>query len=501
MKTCIGLAICCLAFAAMSCAPPSSIPMTGDWRAQGVDPRYATLLDEIEQMARQTMSRNRIPGLSIALADSHGPIWQAGFGFADDARRIPVDGDTIFSIQSMSKTFTAVGVLTAVRDGLLDLDTPISRYLPAFQVQSIFEDRPQDRITLRHLLTHTAGFTHEAPAGNNNDPGAPSFDGHVASIQDTWLMARVGERYHYSNLGFDLAGYIVQQTSGRALPDYMKEKVFEPLDLRRTTEDAAAIRAESNRATGHQPGFRDMPVIVPMTAAGGVYSSAHDLGKFLSSMLREGRGGGQLLPPQAFREMETTPMHGGYGLGVNIGRRQDDLFFEHGGGGYGFLTYMAWYPTLDIGITVLTNSSMHNGAHVALAQKVVDRLAAAGVVTRKFALPYLPVCAITLGKVKDDSWYFDAHPEKAKWRDEWGRYFGSYRLAVNASPRWYARLALSVGIPKQCFVKVSRRGDGLVLDGVPLLEQEPGLFFTKMGEALDFRTDPPTWRNIKLHRR
>lgn len=485
----------------MGCALPSSIPRTEEWRAPGLDARYAKQLDEFARLARRAMFRDRIPGLSIALADSRGPIWEAGFGFADDARKVPVDSDTLFSIQSMSKTFTAVGVLTAVRDGLLDLDAPISRYLPGFRVQSIFEDQPLDRITLRHLLTHTAGFTHEAPAGNNNDPGEPSFDRHVASIQDTWLMFRVGEQYHYSNLGIDLAGYILQQASGRALPDCMRERVFEPLGLGRTTEAAAAIRAESNRATGHQPGFRDLPVIVPMTAAGGVYSCAHDLGRFLSCMLREGRGGGQLLPPAAFREMETTPNNGGYGLGVAVGRRQGDLFFEHGGGGYGFLTYMAWYPTLDIGVAVLTNSSLHGTAHVALAQEIVDRLAAAGLVTRKFPLPYLPVCGITLGRVTDDAWYFDAHPQQTKWKDEWTRYLGSYRLAGNATPRWYARLVMSVGIPRQAFVRVGRRGDGLVLDAAPLLEQEPGLFFTKGGEALDFRTDPPTWRNIRLRKR
>jgi CubicO group peptidase (beta-lactamase class C family) len=261
------------------------------------------------------MSRHRIPGLSVALVDSRDLIRQSGFGWADDAHWVPVDPDTRFSIQSMSKTFTAVGVLTAVRDGLVDLDAPVTRYLPDFRVASIFEDRPQDRMTLRHLLTHTAGFTHEAPEGSNYDPGEPAFADHVASISSTWLMFRVGEQYHYSNLGIDLAGAILAKASGQELPASLCQRAFLPLGMSRTTADPRRILSEANRATGHQPGLTDLPLVVPMTGAGDA----------------------SLLPARLIREMETTPNHGGYGLGIGMGRRGDDLFFTHGGG-YGFLT-------------------------------------------------------------------------------------------------------------------------------------------------------------------
>ena len=113
-----------------------------------------------------------------------------------------------------------------------------------------------------------------------------------------------------------------------------------------------------------------------MAAAGGVYSSAHDVGTLLSFMLRKGKPDGQLLPESLFVEMETTPNHGGYGLGVAMGWHGRDLYLHHGGGGYGFETFMAWYPTLDIGIAVLTNSSWHESANVALADE--DRRQARG---------------------------------------------------------------------------------------------------------------------------
>ncbi len=243
MKKLAGLVVCALSLAALGCATPeSAVP------AQ--DARYQQLIPDIEGMVRQTMRRSRIPGLSLVIASPGGTIWEAGFGWGDDARKVPVDSATMFSIQSMSKTFTAVGVLTAVQDGLLDLDQPISRLLPGFRVKSIFEDNPQERITLRHLLTHTAGFTHEAPLGNNFDPGQPSFDEHVASIQDTWLMFRVGERYQYSNLGIDLAGYMMEKATGRPFIQAMAERVFAPLGMTRTTMEPSVILAEPNRGHG-----------------------------------------------------------------------------------------------------------------------------------------------------------------------------------------------------------------------------------------------------------
>ena len=344
----LGLLICGFAGACVGCIPPSSIRKTGAILAPGAVPRYEPVVADIESMIRKTMSRSRIPGLSVVLCDSRGPIWEAGFGYGDDARTVAVDGNTLFSIQSMSKTFTAVGVLTAVRDGLVELDAPISGYLPDFRIQSIFEDRPQDRITLRHLLMHTVGFTHEAPGGGNNDGSEIDFDHHVENIQDTWLMCRVGDRYQYSNLDIDLAGYIVERVSGTPFIDYMGRNVFAALDLERTTMDPSRIKAETNRATGHQRGFTRLPVIAPMTGAGGVYASAHDLGTFLTFMLKQGLPEGEVLTSALFREMYTTPNHGGYGLGVAMGRRGANLYYHHGGGGYGFLAFMAWYPTLDI---------------------------------------------------------------------------------------------------------------------------------------------------------
>jgi CubicO group peptidase (beta-lactamase class C family) len=151
------------------------------------DIEVKSIIEEFNGKIPKLMKKDCLPGLSIALVDKYGVVWSEVYGFTDRKKKKPVTTDTIFSVQSMSKTFTATGVMVAVQDGLVDLDIPITTYIPDFTVKSRFEKNPQEKITLRHLLGHKAGFTHEAPIGNNNYPDFPSFEAHIQSISNTWL--------------------------------------------------------------------------------------------------------------------------------------------------------------------------------------------------------------------------------------------------------------------------------------------------------------------------
>ena len=155
----------------------------------------------------------------------------------------------------MSKVFTATAVMQAVQSGRLDLDVPITTYLPGFTVHSAFEAHPEQRITLRMLLSHTAGFTHEAPLGNNYEPEPGDFDAHVRSISDTWLRFPVGTGYAYSNLGIDLAGYILEQVSDKPFPVVMRDSLLAPLGMDHSTFDRAQVHATADRAVGHSAGW------------------------------------------------------------------------------------------------------------------------------------------------------------------------------------------------------------------------------------------------------
>ena len=203
------------------------------------------------------MAEQGIPGLAVALVDKDRTVWLAGFGRLDGRGSAPVNADTIFSVQSMSKLFTATAVMQAVAAGRLDLDEPITTYLPGFTVHSAFEEHPERKITLRMLLSHTAGFTHEAPIGNNNELDPGDFDAHVRSISQTWLRFPVGTGYAYSNLGIDLAGFVLERVEGKPFPEVVRESLLEPLGMERSTFDRAAIRASGNRAFGHVEPYPD----------------------------------------------------------------------------------------------------------------------------------------------------------------------------------------------------------------------------------------------------
>lgn len=492
-------AMVCAAF--FSCGEGARPPGNGELRSVHLSSEFRAFFDTAARESVSTMRRNGIPGLSIAIVDSHGPLWEDGFGFADDAGSVRVTPDTRFSIQSMSKTFTGMAVLAAEQDGIVDLDAPITAYVPDFTVHSVYETFPERKMTLRLLMTHLAGFTHEAPVGNNFTPGTPSFDEHVASIKATWLRYPVGRKESYSNLGVDLAGYIVQVVRERPFAEVMRDTVFVPFGMDRTTDGDAEILADRRRAVGHTEGMASVPIITPMLASGGVWSTAHDIGHFLSLMLQEGENGGPLAR-STFAQMRTTANGGSFGIGVAYGRMKNgDLYLNHGGGGFGFRSIMEWYPTLGIGIVVLTNSAAQGSPHVELAHRLVAQMQAGGLVTSRFTLVSEPVCAIDIRGGYDNGEYFAAHADQAAWKNDWKRYLGTYALSLNGEPLWWAGLAHTAGLPRAAFVKVTRSEGGIALDGSMIIEAEPGLFFTTEGEVLDFRGPVPTWRNIPLTRR
>ena len=183
------------------------------------------LKDEVTRWIAEDSS----PGIAVAVVDSTSVLWQTTSGSTRRHGGQPITEETLFSIQSMSKSFTALGILMAVQDGLLDLDAPITEYVPDFTVNSPYEKHPERRMTLRILLSHKAGFTHEAPVGGNFDDRPHTFNEHILSISDTWLRYPVGYRYSYSNLGIDLAGYILQEKAGKSFWDYIQQKVLEPV--------------------------------------------------------------------------------------------------------------------------------------------------------------------------------------------------------------------------------------------------------------------------------
>jgi CubicO group peptidase (beta-lactamase class C family) len=320
--------------------------------------------------------------MAIALVDANGVAWVEGFGETERGGHEPVTADTLFSIQSVSKHFTALGFLRAVERGLVRLDEPLADVKRGFVVHSRLGDAEASRITFRQLLSHWSGLAHEAPVGGNYDFSDISFDDHIRSISDTWLKARPGERYSYSNLGFDLAGAALQSLSGKPFADYEREAVFEPLGMTSSTFDVGRD-APAGVAKGHpEDGAAGVLPYIPMVPAGGMFASVRDLAKVLRMHLGGGAVDGRsYLPATLLNEMYTRQFSvsgqtAGYGLGIQsqVWRGQTEYF--HAGGGFGYSAIFEWVPAYRVGVVVLSNapnSDIYQIASRAMARQIALR--------------------------------------------------------------------------------------------------------------------------------
>jgi len=193
----------------------------------------------VEQIFRNHWVKEHLPGLAYGVVLDGELVISGGFGYANVEKKIPADTKSLFRIASMSKSFTALAILKLRDEGKLRLDDPASDYLPEMKGLGLLTtDAPA--ITIRHLLTHGAGFPEDNPWG---DRQLADSDEELRELLRSGIsFSNVpGVQYEYSNLGFALLGQIVQVASGMEFRAYMKQHVFEPLGMSTTVwefEDA-----------------------------------------------------------------------------------------------------------------------------------------------------------------------------------------------------------------------------------------------------------------------
>lgn len=337
----------------------------------------ADIVDALTRSIPRTMARQDIPGLSIAIVRGGTLVWTEGFGFTDRERRIAVRPDTRFSLGSISKSFTTLGVLRAIEQGQLALDEPLQTYLPWFSVRGPFGPSAATRITLRHLLSHHAGLSTWAPLGNPYDAQyhSRSFDDVVRSSRESWLKFMPGERFEYSNQGIDLAGAALQAVRGRPFAQCMQDDVLSPLGMTASTFDQPTATTRSGFAApylGRRRAAIRNGIVHPMLAAGAMISTAPDLARFLQFHRAKGVIAGQSWVRESLLQEVYTPQFSarnqatGYGLAMYKAIEHGSARFSHGGLGFGVSTHYRWLPDHDFGVVVLTNqSAAHNAPMIA----------------------------------------------------------------------------------------------------------------------------------------
>ncbi len=334
------------------------------------------------------MARRDITGCSIALVDGDNVVWSDGFGHTNRSQTVKVTGDTLFHVGSISKSFTALGVLKAVDKNLLALDDAVKKHLPWFSVNTDrFGAAEAEKITLRHLLSHHSGLGTWPPLGNPSDPQyhTRTFEQVVKSTTGSWLKFPAGERFEYSNQGIDLAGRALEAATGRPFADFMRDELLAPLGMTASTFSQKEATQKEACAVGYL-GKRAVPVVngivMPLVAAGGLFASANDLARFIIFHLQGGAAcGRQILPQRLLQEMYAPQFTAGdqasgYGLGIYKAIQHDTARLSHGGLGYGISAHYRFLPAHKIGVVLLTNQdAAHNAPD--LASRVIELILAA----------------------------------------------------------------------------------------------------------------------------
>jgi CubicO group peptidase (beta-lactamase class C family) len=342
----------------------------------------------VDQYAAQLMQRENTPGMALALVDRAGVITIRTYGFADLERRIPVTPSTRFEIGSISKSFTAISLLQLVEAGKLDLQAPVSRYLPWFTPRTSW--RP---VSSHDLLTHTSGL----PADRDDVPSSPA---QPYMARERSLGSAPGSYWAYSNIGFQVMGALLEKLDSARYSASISRRILVPLGMRHT--DAEFTNAtRPSLAVGYQRLYDDRPerrgdplVIAPWieygSGDGSIVSTAGDMGLYLTMLLNRGRGPqGVLLPETRLAQLmhpHALTARGGahYGYGMFLGDLDGRPIFWHSGGMLGYSSMLMGEPSLGIGAVAFVNGPGDPGAAARFA------LRALGAAMRGDTLPEIP---------------------------------------------------------------------------------------------------------------
>ena len=310
-----------MAAAAIASTGVGSIP--GRARAQG-GPTPARA--RIDPVLRQAVDAKEVPGVVAMAATDKGLLYEGAFGTRDLGRGPAMTLDTVFRIASMTKAVTCVAAMQLVEQGKLKVDEPVPSIDPALGSPQVIEGfdaagtpklRPAKRpITLRHLMTHTAGFSYEVWDADMvryvKASGMPSMGtGKVAALRMP-LVFDPGEKWEYG-INIDWVGRIVESLSGQPIDAYFREKIFAPLGMK-DSGFVTSAEQRARQASVHQRqadgGLVPQPLETPFTpefygGGGGLYSTGRDYLAFLQMLLHGGSfNGARLLRPETIALMD-----------------------------------------------------------------------------------------------------------------------------------------------------------------------------------------------------
>ena len=322
-------------------------------------------LYQLEQLIETQMRETHVPGLALALIQNQEVVYARGFGVTSiEDGGLPITPQTLFRIGSTTKPLIGTMIMRLVEEGKLDLDEPIKTYIDAFTLE---DAQAANNITLRMLLSHTAGFPPAAsPFGRRDPEGLEAFV--REDLAHAHLVSPPGMVLNYSNPGIALAGYVAEVVSGKHYTELMQELVFEPLQMKHTTFDptvamtyplAQAHDLSKDKVLSVQHRFAENTAHYP---AGFALSNVLDLANFAIMQLNQGRFQGKhILSPESVHLMHTiqadlfTVKETGYGLTFFTEQYKGTQLVWHDGGISTFFCKFVLVPEADLAVILLCN--------------------------------------------------------------------------------------------------------------------------------------------------
>ena len=323
---------------------------------------------KLDEVLEKIIALWGVPGLAVGIVENGKVVYASGFGVQSLETRAPVTSDSIFCLASIAKCFVASAILQLVEQGKLELDAPLIRYLPDFRL----DDDRYLQITLRQMLSHTSGMPDMDEDEYNELIAYPEFDEgaaerYVRALSSRKMIGSPGERFAYSNISYNVLGFLIAEISGQTFEAYMQEYVLLPAGM----PDSTFLLSDVAKDRLAVPHLRTPAMIVnPVypyhrgdAPASFLHSSVVDMCHWAVTCLNRGIHGEQrILTPASYDLMWTPaakrgspPFREEMGLGWTLGRFEGARTIGHGGGGFGWTCFLALLPEKNQAAIVLCN--------------------------------------------------------------------------------------------------------------------------------------------------
>ncbi|AHG92762.1 beta-lactamase (plasmid) [Gemmatirosa kalamazoonensis] len=311
------------------------------------------------------------PGAAIGVLRGGKLVFEKGYGRASLEFPAPITPRTPFHVASVSKQFTAFAIVLLARDGKLSLDDDVHKYIPELPEYGT-------TITLRHLLNHTSGIRDQwdlwGMSGGRMDDVITQDDLFRLVTRQHALNFTPGAEYLYSNSGFMLLSKVVERVGGKPFPEFMRERVFEPLGMRDTRVHMDHQEIVPGRAYSYAPGpsggYQNAVLSYANAGATSLFTTVEDLARWLENLHTGALGGAAAREMLLTRGVRTSGDTLPYALGIAVDSYRGQRRIEHGGADAGFRSYVMFLPDIDAGVVVLSNLGTFDPTGV--AQQVAD---------------------------------------------------------------------------------------------------------------------------------